>query len=382
MRTLREWDRYLKKQEEAVKKSGKRKPESAVPRARIEEPDARTETSEPKSGAIIAVPAETTSHPSEHDAFRMPDIDEFVPAVSEPRPIPKAEEEESAVSEPRPIAKKETPGQTAQPELFGPAKKKRKATKSAVARPLKRRAPKSSAKQRLTSPRLMELPPSVREFFSSESDETAEKYYTKGFRESRHELVQRLLDPPLTLEETARVLSVCPTTVRRYTNKGVLKHYRTAGNQRRFRLSDVIAFVESHLLTQGQLTRDALTQGALTRRASTREPLTQELPTQEPRTQEGSAQGTPPKGPSHRRKSSGAVSAQGPPTRKTRARKTAAQKAAPRQKASIREVQAREARARETQAKRTPAKKMATQRKPGAKAQSRRKGSAAAKTRR
>jgi excisionase family DNA binding protein len=62
-------------------------------------------------------------------------------------------------------------------------------------------------------------------------------------RESREQLLARLLDPVLTLEEAAKVLSVCPTTVRRYTNKGVLQHYRTNGNQRRFRLSHVLSFL-------------------------------------------------------------------------------------------------------------------------------------------
>ncbi len=73
-------------------------------------------------------------------------------------------------------------------------------------------------------------------------------------REGREELLQRLLDPLLSLEETARLLGVCPTTVRRYTNKGVLKHLRTQGNQRRFRLSDVMEFLESR---SGEIEADA-----------------------------------------------------------------------------------------------------------------------------
>jgi excisionase family DNA binding protein len=63
-------------------------------------------------------------------------------------------------------------------------------------------------------------------------------------RPSRDELVQRLVDPTLTLEQTATILGVCPTTVRRYTNKGLLPHFRTQGNQRRFRFSDVRDFQE------------------------------------------------------------------------------------------------------------------------------------------
>ncbi len=65
-----------------------------------------------------------------------------------------------------------------------------------------------------------------------------------GAKESREELVERLLDPTLTLSETAILLGVCPTTVRRYTKRGVLKCFRTPGNQRRFRLSDVLDFIE------------------------------------------------------------------------------------------------------------------------------------------
>lgn len=62
--------------------------------------------------------------------------------------------------------------------------------------------------------------------------------------ELRAELVRRLLDPTLTLAETAILLGVCPTTVRRYTNRGVLPCSRTPGNYRRFRLSEVLAFLE------------------------------------------------------------------------------------------------------------------------------------------
>jgi excisionase family DNA binding protein len=82
-------------------------------------------------------------------------------------------------------------------------------------------------------------------------EEVAQKYYTRGFRESRQQLIERLLNPTLTLEETARVLGVCPATVRRYTNRGVLPHYRTVGQQRRFRLSDVLTFLEQQQNERG-----------------------------------------------------------------------------------------------------------------------------------
>lgn len=92
------------------------------------------------------------------------------------------------------------------------------------------------------------------------SHDVAQNSYKSPFRESREELVQRLLDPPLTLEDTARLLGVCPTTVRRYTNKGHLRHFRTSGNQRRFRLSDVLEFLESRaseIAADAQADRDA-----------------------------------------------------------------------------------------------------------------------------
>ena len=90
------------------------------------------------------------------------------------------------------------------------------------------------------------MAPRYRELLSQiRSQDVTQNSYKAPFRETREELVQRLLDPPLTLEETARLLGVCPTTIRRYTNKGMLRHFRTSGNQRRFRLSDVLEFLDT-----------------------------------------------------------------------------------------------------------------------------------------
>ena len=88
------------------------------------------------------------------------------------------------------------------------------------------------------------LPKHIQFLVGQHPSEIAQNSY-KRFKETREDMVARLLDPPLSLEEAARILNVCPTTVRRYTNRGALKHYRTAGNQRRFRLSDVLGFLES-----------------------------------------------------------------------------------------------------------------------------------------
>lgn len=88
------------------------------------------------------------------------------------------------------------------------------------------------------------MPKHLQTLFGAADEEVAQHSY-KTFKETRGALIQRLLDPVISLEEAARILDVCPTTVRRYTNRGALKHLRTAGNQRRFRLSDVLVFMES-----------------------------------------------------------------------------------------------------------------------------------------
>lgn len=95
------------------------------------------------------------------------------------------------------------------------------------------------------------LPRHVQLLVGTHPKEIAQPSY-KEFKESRDQLIERLLDPTLSLEEAARILNVCPTTVRRYTNKNQLKHLRTAGNQRRFRLSDILAFMEAQASKKGE----------------------------------------------------------------------------------------------------------------------------------
>lgn len=89
------------------------------------------------------------------------------------------------------------------------------------------------------------VPKHLQTLLTLETEEVAQNSYKRQFKESRLELINRLLDPTLSLEDAARLLNVCPTTVRRYTNKGLLTHQRTPGDQRRFKLSDVLAFLEA-----------------------------------------------------------------------------------------------------------------------------------------
>ncbi|HLE78391.1 MAG TPA: helix-turn-helix domain-containing protein [bacterium] len=62
--------------------------------------------------------------------------------------------------------------------------------------------------------------------------------------ETREEIIRRLLDPVLTLHDAAAILNLSKATVRRYTEQGKLACQRTAGGQRRFRLSDVMTLLE------------------------------------------------------------------------------------------------------------------------------------------
>jgi excisionase family DNA binding protein len=121
--------------------------------------------------------------------------------------------------------------------------------KTVMSAPRPRRA-KATEDTRVIDPELQEcwetLPKSI-EFLCSFYDDTVTANYYRGeFKESRKDLIRRLLDPELSLEETSRLLGVCPATVRRYTNRGWLKHHRTTGGQRRFRLSNIVRFVDAH----------------------------------------------------------------------------------------------------------------------------------------
>jgi excisionase family DNA binding protein len=134
----------------------------------------------------------------------------------------------------RPSAKRASPQELKHPELSAPRPRKRK---------------KPSAKPVISAEMeelIKQAPKNLRVLAALYDDEVTEKYYSKKFKEPRDEFIRRLIDPVLNLEETARLLGVCPATVRRYTNRGWLEHHRTPGNQRRFRLSDIVRFVDQY----------------------------------------------------------------------------------------------------------------------------------------
>ena len=134
-------------------------------------------------------------------------------------------------------------------ELNGHKTKFRKTVMSAP-RPRRAKGPVAPSTGPALEPGLQQvwetLPKSIDflcEFFD---DSVTAHYYRGDFKETRQDLIRRLLDPELSLEETSRLLGVCPATVRRYTNRGWLEHHRTTGGQRRFRLSNIVKFVEAH----------------------------------------------------------------------------------------------------------------------------------------
>jgi excisionase family DNA binding protein len=179
-----------------------------------------------------------------------------VPPVGEPSPEPAAQAPVSAKSEAQSIAA-ETPQPVVEAEAAPATVVEQEPP--AHARPMSLRTHRSrngrpgrseQGAGSLSAQEVWSLTPrSLQTLIAMTDDEVAQHSYKRGFKESRIELLQRLLDPTLSLEETARLLNVCPTTVRRYTNRGMLRHLRTGGDQRRFKLSDVLSFLESQSTT-------------------------------------------------------------------------------------------------------------------------------------
>lgn len=208
MRSLQDWTRYLEQQEQEVT------PGPRTPEPRVEE-----------APTLPAPPRQVDQQP--RAAAPAPPVEEDTPAflrvpretpVEAPPPAPPVTPQ---VVQPAPERKPARPAE----KLTQPQKPPARKEAIAKAVNLRKRLPAN-----LNTESLHER-------------EVAKASY-KTFKESREELIQRLVDPILSLEEVARILNVCPTTVRRYTNRGALAHQRTAGNQRRFRLSDVLAFLE------------------------------------------------------------------------------------------------------------------------------------------
>ena len=296
MRTLEDWFKYLEQQyvDEKEQKESKPSPEQVSPKQ-------QTAQAEPVTGSA-ATPAvqepKRAETVREHPPSKPPVLEQVqVTDVSVPDPAdyiftlrrPASEPAEMVTAPAAPEIRSEEPvgAETEQPvalsaPVSAPERQEPLAEEStevgaegsagAAAEPMPseaiagkterpqrakpvRRAPYTRSVRPVPPPQSIEelwkrVPRHVRLLVELGDDEVTQKYYDRQFKESRQELVERLLNPSLTLEDTARLLGVCPTTVRRYTERGLLNHYRTPGNQRRFRLSDVIAFLEARQQAQ------------------------------------------------------------------------------------------------------------------------------------
>ncbi|MGC9318331.1 MAG: MerR family transcriptional regulator [Armatimonadota bacterium] len=158
---------------------------------------------------------------------------EAAPAEAEPARQPEVAEETEA-QEPS-----EEPQPQAEPEQAKSTDREREEVLASLQEELDRAGQSMQERLEQIQARQRQLPIEVEEPEPEEDEERG-----KRPSETRQELVKRLLDPVLTLREAALLLEVCPTTVRRYTNRGLLNCFRTPGNQRRFHLSDVLEFME------------------------------------------------------------------------------------------------------------------------------------------
>lgn len=190
-------------------------------------------------------------------AIQVPDFAAFVPALEQElhrQPPAAPPKEVPEPPPPTPTAPTDAPrvAETPQePPSDGPRLRKRKGRKKTMPEP-----------EAVVPPEADELwaklPQYLRYLVEWTDDGITRKYYpVRGRDETREELIARLTDPVLTLEETARLLGVCPATVRRYTDRGWLHCFRTEGNQRRFRLSDIVAFLETQAARQPRGNRNA-----------------------------------------------------------------------------------------------------------------------------
>ncbi len=290
MRTLEDWFKYLEQQyvDEKAQKDRAQPPEKPSPTPSPAETGGAAVSSARPQEIPEAIPREHTAPPPRLEQAQIVEVTVPDPAdyifrgrrLSNGAGTPSAAESAKEPAEPQRRASPApevqsaaepagaTSRQTEAPAVPGPSLAPGEGTggqgsegtaASATERPsgakAVRRAPYTRSVRPVAPPQSIEelwmrVPKHVRLLVELGDDHVTQKYYGRQFKESREALVERLLNPPLSLEDTARLLGVCPTTVRRYTERGLLNHYRTPGNQRRFRLSDVIAFLEARQQAQ------------------------------------------------------------------------------------------------------------------------------------
>ena len=167
------------------------------------------------------------------------DVAEAAPAEPELVLAPDEETPEEPAVEEVEAAAEATPEAQAPPGDAESTDRERERVLSSLHEELERAGQSIRERVRQLQARQKQLPIEMEEPAEDDDEERPRRA-----SETRQELVQRLLDPTLTLREASLLLDVCPTTVRRYTNRGLLSCFRTPGNQRRFHLSDVLEFME------------------------------------------------------------------------------------------------------------------------------------------
>jgi excisionase family DNA binding protein len=213
-----------------------------IPGLRKPEPESQLQKPELKTEPISAIASARAEEVSEQLGLEIPKLEDYLTFLKDPSDESASNAPVAAPSRPSVVA--EPAKRVEMPQESPVDKVKADVSKTETKPRLRTPQPASSADIQQAWDR---LPKHIQMLVGSLPAETAQRYYTKKFKETRDELVQRLLDPSLSLEDTARILNVCPMTVRRYTNRGALPHFRTVGNQRRFRLSDVLSFLESRM---------------------------------------------------------------------------------------------------------------------------------------
>jgi excisionase family DNA binding protein len=227
MRSIQEWQRYLRQQQKNEAQPDKRQhPQRPAPRSASPEPPTR-HVPPPK----VRVP---------HNARD----------VSKGGPPPVPVQVTSPEGEVRPIGGKREAAQPKPPaaplEPPQPKGRKTKAEGSAAAVEVVSRATSLSAER----DRLRHLLSATREALQTQlplegmpARTAAQRRHREELEHKREALLARIYNPELTLQEVALLLRVSPTTVRRYANRGLLKAHRTEGNQRRFWLQDLLGFL-------------------------------------------------------------------------------------------------------------------------------------------
>lgn len=233
MRRLWEWQRYVKKETQRLKKKSTGDEERAeIVKPPLPKGPAKSSSSE-KTQYPEVKSEEKTEHKPQAREISTKDLDkiESVEDVDETIDdlMSKSNDEEIEIDENlekwiEPKAKSQTT-----------VKKKPKEKAGKAPEPKTTHKPESGNSGGKSKTETLTL-------FNKEVEKARKKQ--RSPRKTREHLIENLLDPVISLDEAAVILNVCKTTVRRYTNSGKLECLRTPGNQRRFRLSDVLAFLE------------------------------------------------------------------------------------------------------------------------------------------